>query len=291
MSFSQDQKKEILDQQIQTSCCKRAMLQGILSAKAVAEDKHISISVESIEVAEYIGGLVFDIYSKSAAVSTSSKGGRRRIVEFESPSAAKYIWSLTSGGATHSDKCPLCLSAYLRGLFLACGRVADPSKQFSLEFSVGGARDATISLFEDIGLTPRISEKPNETVIYFKRSSFIEDFFALAGMNNTAFSLMNAKINSEIRNNVNRITNCTTNNIDRAVAASMRQISVFEELEGRGLLSQLPDELADTARLRLEHRDMSLSQLAALTSPRVSKSGLSHRLARITQIAESILKK
>ncbi len=267
------------------------MLQGILSSKAVASDKQISISVESTEVAEYIVGLVRDIYSKDAVVSTSKRGGRRRMVEFESPSASKYVSALGAGSDIYSDKCPMCQSAYFRGLFLACGRVSDPSKQFSLEFSVGEARDSIISLFEQIGLTPRISEKPSETVIYFKKSSFIEDFFAIAGMNNTAFSLMNAKINSEIRNNVNRITNCTTNNIDRAVAASMRQIAVFEELEKRGLLSQLPDELADTARLRLEHRDMSLSRLAALTSPRVSKSGLSHRLAKITQMAESILKK
>ena len=100
---------------------------------------------------------------------------------------------------------------------------------------------------------------------------------------------MNARFNNDLRNNVNRITNCTTGNISRAVLASMRQIVLIEELVAKGLISQLPDELADTARLRLEHRDLSLSQLAALTSPRISKPGLSHRLKRITEMAAELL--
>jgi DNA-binding protein WhiA len=117
----------------------------------------------------------------------------------------------------------------------------------------------------------------------------IEDFFAMANMNNTAFEIMNMKIQGELRNNANRIVNCETNNIDRAVSASMEQITLINELIKRDLISLLPDELASTARFRIDHQDMSLSQLAGAITPPISKSGLAHRLKKITEMAKAIL--
>ena len=110
-------------------------------------------------------------------------------------------------------------------------------------------------------------------------------------MNNTVFALMNAKIQGEIRNNANRVANCETNNIGKAVTASMDVISVIEELDAKGLLSQLPEELEITARARMENKHLSLSQLAATITPPITKSGLSHRLKKIAEIADDIIKK
>ena len=101
---------------------------------------------------------------------------------------------------------------------------------------------------------------------------------------------MDAKIQGELRNNANRVANCEMNNIDRAVSSSMHQIELISELFRRGLSSQLPDELEKTARLRMEHSDLSLSQLASIITPHISKPGLSHRLKKITELAEEILK-
>ena len=126
-------------------------------------------------------------------------------------------------------------------------------------------------------------------VLYLKRSEDIEDFFAIAMMNATAFRMMNAKIEGDIRNTANRIANCETNNIEQAVAASARHIAAIENLESRGLLSSLSEELEKTARLRLEYRDLSLSQLAAISVPPITKPGLSHRLNRIVANANRIL--
>ena len=102
---------------------------------------------------------------------------------------------------------------------------------------------------------------------------------------------MNTKIKREIINNVQRIANCETSNIDKAVSASMAQIAVIDELIKKGLLSQLPDELELTALARVEHRDMSLSQLAAVMTPPISKPGLSHRLKKIMELAKELLDK
>ena len=289
MSFSQEQKAVIISQPIKTSCCKHAFLQGVLVARGFAIDNSVSVSVDSSETADFIKGLICDVYSKEAEYVTSSAGGRRKLLSFSAKSVTRYLSELNEGGISYSEKCPLCLSHFLRGLFLASGRVSDPVKQYSLEFSVGSRAKALFDFFTSIDLTPRISAKKNETLVYFRNSTALEDFFALANMNQTAFDVMNAKIEGELRNTANRIANCETNNIDRAVSASMSQIALIEELVKRGLISLLPDELERTARFRMENKDMSLSQLAGAITPPISKSGLSHRLKKITEMAENIL--
>ena len=289
MSFSQDQKADIISQSVKASCCKRAFLQGVLTARGRIDNDNIYVSVDSAEAAEFIKGIILDVYSKNADEVTSSVGGRRKLLSFNAKSAAKYLDEIDEKGIYYAEKCPMCQSFFLKGLFLAAGRVSDPVKQYSLEFSVGQRSQALFDLLLKLGLTPRISVKKNETLIYFRNSSLLEDFFALANMNQTAFDIMNAKIKGELRNTANRIANCETNNIDRAVSASISQITLIEELVDRGLISLLPDELERTARFRMENRDMSLSQLAGAITPPISKSGLSHRLKKITEMAENIL--
>ena len=288
MSFCSEQKSEILNNIPHLLCCRRAMLEGILACRGVYSDGEITISLADKAVCEFTVVLVSEIYSKEAVIATSSVGGRRRLVKFYSPAAEKYLEALSEGIQFYS-RCAACNSAFLRGLFLAAGRISDPEKQYSLEFSVGKRTERFVDFLSSLGLEPRISKKPTENVIYFKNSTQIEDFFALAGMNQTAFALMNEKIQSEIRNNVNRIANCETNNIGKAVSASMNQIALIEELTKKGLLSYLPDELELTARTRMEHKDLSLAQLAAIMTPPISKPGLSHRLKKITAIAEELL--
>lgn len=290
MSFSQDQKMGIIAQSVKTSCCKRALLQGILTARAQICDNDVLISVDSTDTANFVKGLIFDVYSKEATEVVSSAGGRRKLISFNAKSVSKYINELTETGISYPEKCQMCQSHFLRGIFLAAGRVSDPVKQYSLEFSVGDRAGLLADFFTSLGFDPKISEKKNETVVYFRNSTLLEDFFALANMNQTAFEVMNAKIEGELRNTANRIANCETNNIDRAISASMSQISLIEELIERGLISLLPDELERTARFRMENKDMSLSQLAGAITPAISKSGLSHRLKKITEMAENILK-
>ena len=290
MSFSQDQKTGIIAQSVKTSCCKRALLQGVLTVRAQVCDGDVLVSVDSTETARFVKGLILDVYSKEAKDVVSSAGGRRKMLSFNAKSVSKYLAELDQTGITYPEKCQMCQSFFLRGIFLAAGRVSDPEKQYSLEFSVGARAGLLADFFVSLGLEPKISVKKNETVVYFRNSSLLEDFFALANMNQTAFEVMNAKIEGELRNTANRIANCETNNIDRAISASMSQISLIEELIERGLISLLPDELERTARFRMENKDMSLSQLAGAITPPISKSGLSHRLKKITEMAENILK-
>jgi DNA-binding protein WhiA len=177
----------------------------------------------------------------------------------------------------------------LQGIFVACGRISDPQKQYCLELLPKTRENALLNYLSEIGIEVKRAERSGAPVLYLKNSGAIEDFFALAMMNATAFRMMNAKIESDIRNTANRVANCETNNIEKAVAASSRQIAAIEELAKKGLLSSLSEELEKTARLRLEHRDLSLTQLAALCVPPITKPGLSHRLNKIVSIADRML--
>lgn len=287
MSFSQEQKADAMSQPIKTSCCKRALLHGIIAARGTLCDSTVSLSVDGRELIDYISALIREIYSQDALVSNSKSGGRRKLICFKSKSAEKYLNEF-SNSEFCIEKCPMCQSAFFRGVFLASGRVSDPAKQYHLEFCVERTEDF-VEIFKSLGLLPKVAIKAKETVIYFKNSSMLEDFFAMANMNSAAFDIMNMKIQGELRNTANRIANCETNNIERAVMASSDQITLIDELIDRKLLSLLPDELADTARFRIEHKDMSLAQMAGAITPPISKSGLAHRLKRITEMAKEIL--
>lgn len=289
MSFCSEHKNIIIEHAPTQVCCKRALLQGIIAAKGVLTDNKITLSLDGRHTAEFISALVHEIYTKTPEIFTPKSGGRRLAVEFSSPAAIRHLKAFTDGAECFTSGCGGCQAAFLSGVFLVSGRASDPAKQYSLEFLFPSTRERFFEIFSELGLTPRISKKPNEVLIYFRKSTDIEDFFALAGMNDAMYAVMNEKINGELRNNVNRIINCTTSNIGKAVSASHYQIELIEQLIEKGLISKLPEELEATARMRLLHRDLSLSQLAAIITPKISKPGLSHRLKKITELAKELL--
>ena len=290
MSFSGEQKKDVISAELKSQCCKSATLYGMLAARATVDNGCVQLSLSSDDVLRFASEIYTEIYSKSSEITTSQKGGRRKLLTLKSHALEKYVQSLEDG-ITVNERCPGCKAAFIRGVFLASGRITDPQKQYLLEFSLGKRAEKFTELFSELGLTPRLWEIRSEKVIYFKSSSEIEDFFALSGMNSAAFAIMNEKIQSEIRNSANRIANCETNNIVKAVSASMNQIALIRKLSEKGLLSLLPEELESTARARMEHSELSLAQLASIMTPPISKPGLSHRLKKITAIAEELLKK
>lgn len=291
MSFATEQKDDIIATIKKSACCRRSLLLGALSARATVSLETVSMAVSSSDTIDFLSTHIFEFYGKEPDVLPHQKGGRGKEILFDSKSASKYLSNLKTS-IDFKPKCALCQSAFLQGMFLVCGRVSDPSKQHSLEFSVEPSRvDVIIEYFSTLGFSFSKIQRGTEACVYTKRSDTIEDFFALASMNNTVFKLMNAKINSEVRNNVNRVSNCETNNISKAVDAATKQVALIRELESRGLLGSLPEELLETAKLRMRYEDMSLSQLAMAMSTPISKSGLSHRLKKLTELAEALVLK
>ena len=289
MSFSSLQKEEIIAQTPKSFCCRRAFLSGVLASRAKLFGDDIVLSLENRKNAEYVSGLIKEQYGKDAVISAPEMGGRKILLSFFSPSAHRKISEFTSFSAFREKKCAACEGAYLRGIFFACGKLSDPEKQYSLEFSTTDRSSELCEFFESIGLSAKISERSGVSSVYFRKSDEIEDFLASAAMNNTVFLLMNAKIEHDIRNNVNRVVNCETNNLERLEKASGKSVSLISQLMANDLLSSLPAELELTARLRYENPELSLTALALLHTPPISKPGLSHRIKRIESFATEAL--
>lgn len=299
MSVSAEQKQEIIEYSYKSSCCRRAILSGILFAKGSAEDKTVTLSVERMEYAEFISGLVREFYGKEADVYRSPKGGRSVYVSFASPSAAKYISDIEQFREVEmSDeeiyrlgnlKCRSCLAAFLRGIFLAVGRLSDPKKQYALEFSMGDRTEIFVAVLDGLSLPPRVYNRKGAKVIYFRRGEDIENFYAHAGLNKVVFDVIEQKIKTLARRETQRYINCVTNNYLKMTAVSERQLKIITKLHELQLLSSLPDELERTARIRLEYPELPLAALAAKMIPSISKSGLSHRLKRIEEIGAELL--
>jgi hypothetical protein len=176
-----------------------------------------------------------------------------------------------------------CQTAFWRGAFCAGGTVTDPVKKYLLEIVTPHrvlARELAALLREN-GLEAAAGERSGAQILTLNMSEMLEDFLTLAGAPVAAMSVMQAKLEKEIRNSVNRRVNCDTANLDKTLAAAERLRGVIARLESTGRMDRLPDALKETARARFEHPEDSLAQLAERLG--VSKSCLNHRLRKLEE--------
>lgn len=295
MSVSSDQKNEIIRHNYKSACCRRAVLTGILFAKARADGKTVDLALEKKEYADFAAKLIREFYNKDALVYRLPGGGRSVHISFDSPSALGLINSIDSlDNVILTDiatlKCGFCIASFLRGVFLASGRLSDPQKQFSLEFSLGNRAEKFKGILNELSMSPLISHKKQGDVLYFRKGEEIESFYGHAGFNGFVFTLIETKIKSLARRESQRYLNCVTNNYGKMAAVSERQINIISRLDELKLLSSLPEELEETARLKLRFPDLPLAALAAQMTPAISKSGLSHRLKKIEEVGARLLK-
>lgn len=180
--------------------------------------------------------------------------------------------------------------AFLRGVFVSCGSVTDPNKEYHLEIVLpeNGRTDVLQKFIEEHGVPIKSTIRAKSSVLYLKTSGHIEDFLTYIGAGLSALEIMQVKIEKDLRNRANRTVNCDSANLDKTVAASekiRRDIALI--IERRGLES-LPPELRETALLRMDNPESSLSELCVLHSNELSRSGLNHRLKKLSLIAEEI---
>lgn len=181
--------------------------------------------------------------------------------------------------------------AFMAGVFLSCGSVVEPEKGYHLEFVIRNetvCRELSDMLSERLGIMGGIMKRRSSDVLYFKESEHIEDILTLIGATNSSMELMNVKIYRDIRNRANRATNCDTANLGRQNRSARRQAEAIERIKAAGKYDKLPDELKTAAELRLSNPDMSLSELTAASNPKISRSGLNHRLQRLIEISEEL---
>jgi len=183
-----------------------------------------------------------------------------------------------------------CKRAYLRGAFLGSGSISDPKGAYHMEFVTTSKRQAEVisNLIKNFGLNCGIMERKNKYMVYLKDGDNIADLLAIMGAHTSLLKYEDIRVVKEVRNSVNRIVNCETANLNKIIDASVRQIESIKFLKQRNIYDKLPNNLKQVAELRLEYPDLSLKELGQFLNPTLGKSGVSYRLKKIEQIAESL---
>ena len=183
------------------------------------------------------------------------------------------------------DEC--CRVAFARGAFLAGGSVTDPEKRYHLELTTTHQKVAreTDALLLELGYGAKLTSRGGNCVLYFKQSELIEDFLTMLGAPVCAMDVMQAKMEKDLRNGVNRRVNCETANLTKVVDAAQEQIAAIRRLQRAGGLEALPEKLRQSAQLRLENPEATLQELADMQTPPVSKSAINHRMRKLVQLA------
>ena len=297
MSFSSDIKKELCDVRELSPQQAEAMLYGIMYASRMDEGRPL-IQTENIDLmnaaAELIRavfpnvrtGIVRLVKNSGSLYTLKIRSGWEDIAErfgdFSSISR-----EAVSGGDEESG-------AFLRGVFVSCGSVTDPNQEYHLEL-VLPENDRTPALLDFIaehGMslkeTARGGARSKKTVLYAKESELIEDCLTYIGAANHSMEIMQVKIVKDFRNRVNRSVNCENANLDKTVAASNKSTADIEYIFSTMGADWLSPDLRETARLRVENPEMSLSELCGMFPEKISRSGLNHRLKKLSKLAEEL---
>ena len=292
MSFAGDVKTELCRASISRKCCAQAECYGILLYCNTFTSGEVRIITENDAFA-----LRLPLILKKALKFSFDRlpdGDGKHIFSITDPKKLAAIQQLFGGDAKSlalhinfgvlEESC--CRTAFLRGAFLAGGSVTDPRKGYHLELATShlSVSREMVALMREMELEPKTAQRKGNAVIYFKQSDRIEDLLTSIGAPISAMEVMNAKLEKDLRGSVNRRVNCDAANLDKAVEAAMTQVEAIRKLEASGQLALLPDKLRETARLRLEYPEDTLSQLAEQYDPPITKSALNHRLRKLVEL-------
>lgn len=180
-----------------------------------------------------------------------------------------------------------CKISFLRGAFLAGGSVTDPEKRYHLELATSHhhVSGETYSLLMELGFFPKSVDRSGNRILYFKQSDYIEDVLTTMGAPVSAMGIMEARVEKEMRNGINRRVNCETANVDKTVDAAQAQLAAIRKLEANGTYNDLPDKIRKTAELRKKHPEASLTELAQMQDPPLTKSAINHRMRKLLELS------
>ena len=183
-----------------------------------------------------------------------------------------------------------CKRAFIRGSFIATGSLCNPEKNYHLEFVENSLEFAENlkELINSFSVDSKVVKRKKHFVVYIKEGEQIVEILNIMSAHKALMDLENVRILKDVRNNVNRIVNCETANLNKIVNASVKQREEIEYIQRTVGLSYMPEQLEEVAILRLQYPDLSLKELGEKMVPPVGKSGVNHRLKKIISIAENL---
>ena len=290
MSFSSEIKQELSWQLPSARHCRLAEISAILSFCSHVEagtegTGNVRMHTENLAVARKYFTLLKKTFNINMNVSVRQNRKPHGNRSFE-------ITALTDMTAVRHVliQNPCCRRAYIRGAFLASGSVSDPEKGYHFEIvCADSARAEQLSaMLESFGIEAKITLRKHSYILYVKEGSQIADILNVMEAHVGLMKFENIRILKEMRNSVNRQVNCETANLNKTVSAAVKQIEDIQYIQSTIGFEKLPENLAEIARLRLEQPGMSLKELGQMLTPPVGKSGVNHRLRKLSFIAEEL---
>lgn len=296
MTFSARVKEEICRRGLAKKCCALAECYGVLLFCNNWTGREVRIVTESGAFARRLPQLFHKAFRMDFDRRPGPEETGKRVFLIRDPAKLSVLDRAYGGEPgqtlTRTVNFPVveedcCKLSFCRGAFLAGGAVTDPEKDYHLEWStchLGVSRAFPVILHE-LGFTAKQTQRKGNYITYIKHSGKLEDMLTALGAGVAAMEVMTAKIEKDLRNDANRQVNCDAANLDKVVQAAQEQIAAIEKLQRAGVLSALPEKLQQTARLRLDQPESTLSELAGQLSPPVTKSCLNHRLRKLMALA------
>ena len=298
LSFSASAKAEICRTMPTRHCCALAECFGILLFCNNFTGENIRIITESREFAQLLPRLFQKAFSMEFDVRPEPDAAGK--LNFQITDQDKISDIMERYGFTPQDTLAMhinlavveeecCKAAFLRGAFLAGGSVTDPGKGYHLELNTthqSVARESFSFIHETLGFPPKTAARGGGQVLYLKQSDRVSDCLTYLGAPVAAMGIMEAKLEKELNNNVNRRCNCDDANISKVVEAAQEQLNAIRILQKRKCYDNLPLKLQQAAHARMLHPEASLTELAAMMEPPITKPAMNHRLKKLVQMAQ-----
>ena len=298
VSFAGAAKAEICRSLPGKQCCALAECFGILlfcnsftpdNIKIVTESREFAYSLPRLFAKAF--GLDFDSYPSPEAPGK---------MVFQIWDADKIREIMDAFGFSAQDTLALhvnlpvveedcCKNAFLRGAFLSGGSVTDPAKGYHLEITTthnSVAKETYLLMGEVMGFYPKTTQRGGSQILYIKQSEQISDCLTYLGAPVAAMGIMEARLEKELNNKVNRRCNCDDANTSKVVEAAQEQLAAIRTLKERGELEHLPLKLLQAAKAREENPESSLTELAAMMEPPITKPAMNHRLKKLVELSK-----
>lgn len=296
VSFSGGAKAEICRNIPQKQCCALAECFGVLLFCNTFSAQNIRIITESRDFAQSLPKLFKRAFNLTFDQLPNYETQGKLNFQFTDPDKihtimdafgfdAKDTLSVHINLPVVEEDC--CKAAFLRGAFLSGGSVTDPGKGYHFELATthqSVAREGYILVQEVMGFAPKAARRGGGQVLYLKQSDQISDFLIYLGAHVAAMGIMEAKMEKELNNKVNRRCNCDDANTSKVVEAAQEQLASIRILRQRGMLEHLPKKLYQAAVAREENPEASLTELATMMEPAISKPAMNHRLKKLVEM-------
>lgn len=274
---------------------RRYFLAGLLCSQAAADQKEMPLKIRLHgenpgRLETFFAEEGYKTEYENQILTLKRKGNDPETTLLEDITCLCLAGTLPEEAAADEDGTHRFERYFMRGIFLGCGYISDPVKTYRAEFHVtnGICAILTVQVLATLGINASLTSRDNYAQIYFKAGDSVSDFLGYIGAVKAVFEFENIRAAKEVNRQVARTLNCDEGNFGRQSEAGASRNEQIEKLMKSPLAKNLSPELKAAAKANLENPGASIAELGAMMDPPISKSGMSHRLSKLLELASSL---